>query len=310
MPHLALKIDVSTWRGTLQGVPRLVEALHRHEAQASFFFSLGPDQTGRTVGRALHPGIMQQAARTSAFSHYGVKTLLYGTLLPAPDIGRRGADILRGVQEAGFETGIRAWNRVRWQDQIANADGLWTEQEMRHACQSYQDIFGTAARTHAAASWQLNAHALRLTQRLGFDYSCDTRGRHPYMPVWQGEVIHCPQLPTTLPTLDELVGVGALDIDNVHERLLELTLNPPAQGHVFSLQAEREGLKWLPIFEKLLQGWRDQGYTLTTTRTIFASLDLATLPRHEVIRGELPGRTGTLMLQGNEFLNSWRLAAA
>jgi undecaprenyl phosphate-alpha-L-ara4FN deformylase len=42
MPKLALKIDVDTWRGTLQGVPRLVEILRRHRAGASFLFSLGP----------------------------------------------------------------------------------------------------------------------------------------------------------------------------------------------------------------------------------------------------------------------------
>jgi hypothetical protein len=43
--------------------------------------------------------------RTSVVSHYGVKTLMYGTLLPGPDIGRRGADILRATREAGFEDG-------------------------------------------------------------------------------------------------------------------------------------------------------------------------------------------------------------
>jgi hypothetical protein len=39
---LALKIDVDTYRGTLQGVPRLVEILRRQRADASFLFSLGP----------------------------------------------------------------------------------------------------------------------------------------------------------------------------------------------------------------------------------------------------------------------------
>jgi undecaprenyl phosphate-alpha-L-ara4FN deformylase len=71
MPKLALKIDVDTWRGTLQGVPRLVEILRRHHAGASFLFSLGPDHTGRAIKRVFRPGFMQKVQRTSVVSHYG-----------------------------------------------------------------------------------------------------------------------------------------------------------------------------------------------------------------------------------------------
>ncbi len=307
---LALKIDVDTWRGTLQGVPRLVELLQRFDVQATFLFSLGPDHTGRALKRAFRPGFFKKVSRTSVVSHYGVKTLLYGTLLPGPDIGRGCADILRSVRDAGHEVGIHCWDHVKWQDSVEHADGPWTETEMRKACTRFEEIFSTAAKTHGAAGWQMNGQALRLTQRLGFDYASDSRGTHPFMPVYRGEVIHCPQLPTTLPTLDELIGVGTLCEDNVHEHLLALTLNPPPAGHVFTLHAELEGMKLLPILERLLSGWRDQGYTLTSTRDIFASLDLAKLPRHEIVRGELAGRSGTLMLQSDAFLDRWKLASA
>ncbi|TAK66152.1 MAG: 4-deoxy-4-formamido-L-arabinose-phosphoundecaprenol deformylase, partial [Betaproteobacteria bacterium] len=86
---LALKIDVDTYRGTREGVPRLIEALQRHQAGASFLFSLGPDHTGRAITRAFRPGFMKKVSRTSVLEHYGIKTLLYGTLLPGPDIGKR-----------------------------------------------------------------------------------------------------------------------------------------------------------------------------------------------------------------------------
>lgn len=309
---LALKIDVNTWRGALQGLPRLVETLRNHEAQASFFFALGPDHSGRVLQYAARP------QRSSLITHYGLKTLLYGTLLPGPDIGKRCQEILRGVPDEGHEVGLQCGNRASWLNNIELADGLWTEREMRLAGERFQKIFETPPKAHAAPAWQMNAHALRLTQRLGFDYACDSRGAYPYMPVYQGEVIHCPQLPTTLPTLDELIGLDGLSADNVHEYLLELTREPPAAGHVYTLRAELDGMKLLPVFEKLLTGWREQGYTLTTTRAIFDSLDLAMLPRHEIVRGRLanPGshrkhrEKHTLMLQGEAFLDHWRLAAA
>lgn len=308
MAKLALKIDVDTYRGTLLGVPRLLEVLRNHNVQATFLFSLGPDHTGRALKRALRPGFMKKVSRTSVLSHYGLKTLLYGTLLPGPDIGKSCADVMRSVRDAGHEVGIHCWDHVKWQDGVENASAGWIEKEMHRASIRFDEIFGSAAKTHGAAGWQMNPHALRLTQRLGFSYASDTRGTHPFMPVVNGELILCPQLPTTLPTLDELIGVGEVNHDNVHEHLLRQSREHPDHGHVFTLHAELEGMKLLPIFERLLAGWISQGYALSPTRAIYDDLDALSLPRHEVVRGEIPGRSGTLMLQGEDFLAAATLA--
>jgi peptidoglycan/xylan/chitin deacetylase (PgdA/CDA1 family) len=305
---LALKIDVDTWRGTLPGVPRLVEILRRQRADASFLFSLGPDHTGRAIKRAFRPGFMQKVQRTSVVSHYGIKTLMYGTLLPGPDIGRRGADIMRATRDAGFETAIHCWDHVKWQDGVEKASATWTEIQMRQAHERYVEVFGTEAPGHGAAGWQMNAHALRLTQRLGYRWASDCRGTHPFVPVWNAELVTCPQLPTTLPTLDELVGTDDLTPDNVHLHLLRLTAEAP-QDHVFTLHAELEGLKFGDTLERLLTGWREQGYELVSLGKVRDALDPALLPRHEMVRGEIPGRAGLLMLQGEEFLSTWKEAA-
>lgn len=307
MPRIALKVDADTYRGTLVGVPRLVELLRKHQAGATFLFSLGPDHTGRAIRRAFRPGFFGKVSRTSVVGHYGIKTLMYGTLLPGPDIGRRCRDILTGTRDAGFETGIHCWDHVRWQDGVEQADAQWTGREMRRAVERYSEIFGAAPHVHGAAGWQMNAHALRLTQRLGFAYASDCRGTAPFVPVWNGEPIHCPQLPTTLPTLDELIGLDGATEENVHERLHGLTATP--RDHVFTLHAELEGMKLLPVLERLLAGWREQGYGIVAMNDIAGGLNIAALPRCEIVRGEIPGRSGTLMLQGPEFLSDWKEAA-
>lgn len=299
---LALKVDVDTYRGTREGVPRLVEALARHGADATFLFSLGPDHTGRALKRVFRPGFFGKVKRTSVLEHYGLRTLLYGTALPGPNIGRRCTHILRSVRDAGFEIGIHAWDHVKWQDGVGTADADWTEREMRRACERFEQIFGTPARTHGAAGWQMNVHAYRLTQRLGFDYCSDTRGDTPFIPVRNAEIIACPQLPTTLPTLDELLGIDGLTMDNVAEHVLERSRRAPPMGHVYTLHAELEGGKLLPVFERLLEGWKEMGYELTSTRTLFESLDVKSLPRCVVAAGKVPGRAGTLAMQAQPFL--------
>ena len=299
---LALKIDVDTYRGTREGVPRLAEMLARHGAGATFLFSLGPDHTGRAIKRVFRPGFVRKVSRTSVLEHYGIVTLLYGTALPGPDIGRRCAGIMRDVRNAGFEVGIHTWDHVRWQDGVGAADARWTEREMRLACDRFEQIFGEKARVHGAAGWQMNLHAYRLTQQLGFDYCSDTRGSCPFIPIHNAEIIACPQLPTTLPTLDELIGVDGLTTDNVANHLLALSRNAPSTGHVYTLHAELEGMKLAPVFERLLAGWRDAGCELVSLRDYFNALEPRALPRHVVRAAAIPGRAGTLAQQGHEFL--------
>jgi peptidoglycan/xylan/chitin deacetylase (PgdA/CDA1 family) len=307
---LALKVDVDTLRGTRLGVPNLVSLLKKHGAGATFLWSLGPDHTGRAIKRVFRPGFVRKVQRTSVVRHYGLQTLLYGTLLPGPDIGRRCADLMRSVRDDGFEVGVHTWDHIRWQDGVAGADAAWTRTEMTRACERFAEIFGTAPPVHGAAGWQMNVDALRLTQALGFEYCSDGRGTHPHLPVWNAELVRCPQLPTTLPTLDELVGLDGVTEDNVAAHLLELTREPPASAHVYTLHAELEGMRLAAVFDRLLTGWKAQGYTLVALRSVLERLQPLALPRCAVGPGTVPGRSGTLLVQGPEFLGDVDLAAA
>lgn len=295
---LALKIDVDTWRGTREGVPRLLELLQTHNVSATFLFSLGPDHTGRAIKRVFRKGFLQKVSRTSVVEHYGLRTLLYGTLLPGPDIGRREAALMRSVRDAGHEVGIHCWDHIRWQDHVAGQSAAWTQREMRRAAERFREIFGRPALTHGAAGWQMNPAAYAFERELGFDYASDGRGSHPFQPVdEQGALFGVPQLPTTLPTLDELIGVDGLNAENVDQRLLSLT-EGMEQSHVYTLHAELEGMRLSATFDRLLSGWRQQGYRLASCQDLFASLELANLPRHRVTNSEIAGRSGVLALQG------------
>ena len=113
MPFIALKVDVDTLRGTLEGVPSLLRMLARRKTRATFLFSLGPDHTGRALKRIFRPGFLAKVRRTSVGSNYGLKTLLYGTLLPGPDIGRRAPTWTRRCARSSRPTAARSPLRAR-----------------------------------------------------------------------------------------------------------------------------------------------------------------------------------------------------
>jgi peptidoglycan/xylan/chitin deacetylase (PgdA/CDA1 family) len=310
---MVLKIDVDTYRGSREGVPNLVRMLAARRAGATFLFSLGPDHTGWALRRALRPGFFSKVSRTSVVEHYGLKTLMYGTLLPGPDIGKDCAADMRAVRDAGFECGIHTWDHVLWQDNVARRDGAWSTAMMRKAAARFTQVFGTAPRTHGAAGWQMNNAAFAEHDAAGYAYASDGRcvlnedgtlsdpADGPHRLADGATVLRHIQLPTTLPTLDELLG---REIDgtivttaNIAAFLLKLT-EGATRDHVYTLHAELEGQKLAPIFEQLLAGWQAQGYQLASMADYHQKIQHLPLPVRPISWGELPGRSGRLIIQG------------
>ncbi len=312
-PLMVLKIDVDTYRGTREGTMNLVSMLKAHQAQATFLFSLGPDHTGWALRRALRPGFFSKVSRTSVVEHYGIKTLMYGTLLPGPDIGKDCAGEMRSVRDAGFECGIHTWDHVLWQDNVANRDGAWSTKMMRKAAARFTQVFGSAPRTHGAAGWQMNNAAFAEHDTAGYAYASDGRcvlnengtlanpADGPHRLSDGDQVLSHIQLPTTLPTLDELLGreIDGVTIGtgNIAAFLLKLTAGA-TRDHVYTLHSELEGQKLAPIFEQLLAGWKAQGYQLASMADYHQKVQHQTMPVCPITWGELPGRSGQLIVQG------------
>lgn len=298
MKRIALKIDVDTLRGTREGVPRLAALLERRGLNATFLFSLGPDNTGRAIRRVFRRGFINKVRRTSVIGQYGLKTLLYGTLLPGPHIGYKCGATMKRVAQRGFETGIHAYDHVRWQDRVAHADFAWTHEQLRRAVEQYQAIFGSRALVHAAAGWQVNSWLPPLQQEFGIEVASDVRGTGPFLPCSDGKVTGPVQLPTTLPTLDELIGRTDLSTSDPIEHLLSLTAAEPRRDHVYTLHAEIEGAAYFTAFERLLTEWQRQRYKLGTLSDLCASLALPELPRCPIVSRTVPGRSGMVAWQG------------
>ena len=300
--HIGLKVDVDTLRGTREGVPRLVALLKKYKLDATFYFSVGPDHTGRALRRVFRKGFAQKVARTSVLKHYGVKTLLYGVLLPGPDIGHHAGAVMRGVMDAGFEVGLHTYDHVRWQDHVATATAAWTQREFERGLEAFEKVFGFLPQSHAAAGWQINAHGLELERDYGLRYASDTRGGPPFFPVLAQGISSCPQLPTTLPTFDEILGVdGVVESTLAQAVFARSAAAAVAAGEndvqVFTLHAELEGLLLLDAFESLLLKWQGSGARITRMAQIHEVAMRRPLPARAVVMGEVAGRSGRLAVQ-------------
>ena len=297
MKQVVLKVDVDTYFGTLHGVPALLRLFERYDIKASFLFSVGPDNTGRAIRRVFRKGFLQKVGRTSVVSHYGLRTLMNGVIKPGPHIGKRAAFVMRQVAAAGHEVGIHCYDHVRWQDNVAAKDLDWTRTEMNKAMVAFRDALQMDPQTIGAAGWQINRFVIALEEQMGFKYASDVRGREPFIPTMQETVSRCVQLPTTLPTLDEIIGSDGIDSSNCWETILEKSRVQLPRGHVYTLHAELEGMKLMPVMEKLLEQWKTSGFEFLTLNQLYATLDLSALPRQEISWQEVDGRSGLLAVQ-------------
>jgi undecaprenyl phosphate-alpha-L-ara4FN deformylase len=288
---LALRVDVDTRRGLHEGVPRLLELFRRLDVRASFFVTMGPDRSGVAIRRAWRPSFLVKMLRTNPFRLYGVRTLLSGTVLPALPVGAGAPGLLRDIARAGHEVAPHGWDHVGWQDRIARLGAAQIRADLGAAARAFETVFGAAPAASAAPGWRITDVALAVQEELGLAYSTDVRGRVPFRPRVDGGVLKTVQIPTTMPTMDELIG-------RVRDVPATLDAHLGARLNVFTLHAEVEGGPLLDVFGRWLERLRTGGQAIVPVREIAERARSTAVPETPIARGRVAGRSGWVAVAG------------
>jgi peptidoglycan/xylan/chitin deacetylase (PgdA/CDA1 family) len=297
---LALKIDVTTLFGLQEGVPQLLEVLEQHNARATLFFALGTDRTGFATPSLLHKSAIHTLLGLSLGHYYGWRTLLLSTLLPGADMGARAANMIHRVKQSGHEASIQCYDPAAWTRRAAH-NGLQSRQAFIRAYERFEQLSGYTPTSFSATGWCANVHLLRLEQQKKLDYACDCRGDFPFIPVVNAEILACPQIPVTLPTLDEMATTENPAPEQITGRLLAITEQRKPAVQVYNAYAELEGAAFRNTFVRLLCGWRDAGLQIVSLGEYRTQLEKENLPRHEIIPHLVNGYKNKINLQGPAF---------
>ena len=130
-------------------------------------------------------------------------------------------------------------------------------------------------------------------------YASDARGVGPFLPRIDGDVFVTPQFPTTLPTLDELLGRPEFPEDRLVAHYLSLIQDAP-MDHLMTIHAELEGMNYLNFMQTLLQRLRAAGmefYSLGEAAKQLGQTGAPPLPVNDIVFQEVDGRSGTLAVQ-------------
>ncbi len=292
---LGLRIDVDTYVGAIKGLPNLLSRLRTEGCQASIFMPGGPDRTGRAVRRILtQRGYLTKLVRTGAFRTYGPSALTTALLYRNRAIVQATEPLLQAKVD-GHEFVAHGFTHTVWHNELHTMDALTIDGHVRASVEALAEATGSTPVGFGGPGWQGNFASLHALDRLELTLGADTRGLRPFLPVMHGYRFKTPQVPTTLPSLDEF-GEGLpptrRDIHHLFDQILA------QQFPVYAAHAELEGRSYQVFMEELLSFcWRENIRVVPITAILRAAQSKG-LPSCEVIQAPIANRPGVVATQG------------
>ena len=277
---LGLKIDVDTHLGMKRGVPRLLSVLNRFGMQATFYLSMGPDASGRAMLQLIkNPRFLKKMLRTNAGRLYGMRTALYGTLLPSPMIALSFPDLVDQIIAEGHEVEFHAWDHRRWQDEVLGKPTSWIEDWFEKGMAAYRKLVKKEPRSFGAPSWLIDDRVLEIVGRYPLQYLSCTRAKEPFIHT----VSRLLEIPSDLPCFEETGVPGGVP------RILQILERGGI--HVLPVHAEVEGGLWENHFIGLCEKLKKMDVRILPLSEIQSLLKSQSLPVRKHRLELLPGRS-------------------
>jgi len=231
--------------------------------------------------------------RTRAASLYGWDILIRGTLWPGPVIGKRCSHQIQAAAKAGHEVGLHAWDHHYWQTRLAHLDQRSITAEIQKGYDLLAEILGRDPDCFAAPAWRITPEALQVLEKFPFRYRSDCRGHSLFRPVVNGRRLNSLQVPTTLPTYDELIGLECTP-ETYNDHLLQMIR--PGRLNVLTIHAEAEGISCLELFQDFLDKARQRDIVFEPLGKILSQTQQ--IETSELHLTPVAGRDGWIACQG------------
>lgn len=293
---LAFKIDVDTYQGTKVGVENFRRFFGAEGIRPTFLFSLGKDQMGRSIFRVFKKGFIRKCLKSNVAGNYGVRTLLYGTLLPSPVISKKCGGLIKAVSDDGFECGVHSWNHYYWQNKLFKLSPEQVRAEFMKAYEALKELTGKKCATCGSPAWQVSEPYLEVEDELGLDYASDVRGSSAFNAEMGGRFFKTLQIPSTLYTLDEVLcdrKIGEL-ADLYTKQILSSDFS------VMTIHAELEGAAYFEWFKDFVRRLKSIGVEFVNLGDYAKQIDRSKIPTCRITMDDFYNRSGRLAVQGQK----------
>jgi len=285
--RLAIRIDVDTIQGLHHGLPVLLGILEDTGVRATIFLPTGPDVPSLTLARiAFSPERIQQMLRLRPAGRRCFDLAIAG-LLTQPLFFYQ---TLPGIRNKllDHELALHGYDHWRWIFNIHRWSTQRVKTEIRRGLERFKSVFGHDPIGFGAPGWQTTPASISAVDAFTFSYASDCRGSAPFRPLGY----RTPQIPTTLPTLEDAVRISdrneEMFLNGVLQRL-ENSLN-----NCYCAHCETEGIRFPSFFHDLISQAKERNITVCPLSELIRD---DTLPEDVIEYRRIPGRFDSVSWQ-------------
>lgn len=265
---LAVKVDVDTNIGLKENVPSILKVFSKFNIRASFFIAMGPDNSGKALKRIFRKEFFKMTFRTRSIKRFPLKTLSSGFIVKAPLIAPGNKEIIKLIKEEGHECGIHGYDHVKWHEELSEMNEDEINDELSKAVDIYSKILNEKPLSSASPGWRATKRSLEAEDKLNINYHSDTRGESPFFVKFGDSLIDTLEIPTTLPTFDEIYGFDGIKEKEMPNFYLDKILN--FSFSVMTVHPELEGMEpGKSVFTNLLSKLKDDGIKVISLNDAF-----------------------------------------
>ena len=292
---VGLKVDIDTYEGGFFGIPNLINLFKKLNVKASFFGVMGPDNSGRAAFRVFtQKGFLKKMLRTKAPKIYGIKTMLYGVLLPGPSMPKVLRDKYKMIVDFGFEFGVHGYDHIAWHNNLCKWDKQRIKSEYEKIFEAYYNLMNFLPSSVATPGWQESCKHIEVVDSFEhIKYRSDTRFSQPFFASCNGKISPKLEIPTTFHSLDELLGRKKNE-----DEILSCLLNEVKKGevNVFTLHTELEGRFYLEFLKKFIISLKERFDAKFLTLGEISEKFSKTNEIRNIYMGTVDGRAGQVAL--------------
>ena len=204
MKTFTLRVDLESFKGIKEGVPKLLDLLKKYNLKASFYLTIGGESN---IFEILKYRNKLKSSGERKIRIWSLKEKLRMVLFPR-DFVKENKKILKRILEEGHELGLHGWKHREW---TRGLEKINVEKTVNKSIKKYIKIFEKNPISFLSPGYNVNKKVLEILEKNKIKFTSDFPGNKS---KFYGKIKNIPitiQGKNKMPIIEYLVSLGKSD---------------------------------------------------------------------------------------------------
>lgn len=210
MKSFTLRVDLESYKGIKEGIPKLLDLLKKYNIKASFYVSMGGESNISDILK-YRDKIRSSSERT--IKVWSLKDKIRIVLMPK-DFVKENLEVLKRIINEGHELGVHGWKHREWTRGLRKIN---IEDTIKKSLDKYEKLFDEQPISFSSPGFNINDHVLEILEKNSVKFISDFPGEKVKT---YGKIVNIPvtiQGKDRMPIIEDLISQKKND-----EEILEI----------------------------------------------------------------------------------------